>query len=38
MNETLDETTRLSNLDGAYVREHFFNRYPETAALVKDTD
>ncbi|MDP8052442.1 pyruvate dehydrogenase (acetyl-transferring), homodimeric type [Pasteurella atlantica] len=22
--------------DGAYVREHFFNRYPETAALVAD--
>jgi pyruvate dehydrogenase E1 component len=22
--------------DGAYVREHFFGRYPETAALVKD--
>ncbi len=22
--------------DGAYVREHFFNKYPETAALVSD--
>ncbi|WP_140411938.1 hypothetical protein, partial [Escherichia coli] len=22
--------------DGAYVREHFFGRFPETAALVKD--
>ena len=22
--------------DGAYVREHFFGRYPETAALVAD--
>ena len=22
--------------DGAYIREHFFGRYPETAALVAD--
>ncbi len=26
----------LRTKDGAYIREHFFNRYPETAALVAD--
>ncbi|HDS6182456.1 TPA: pyruvate dehydrogenase (acetyl-transferring), homodimeric type [Proteus mirabilis] len=37
MNETLDgDYQTFKSRDGAYVREHFFNRYPETAALVKD--
>ncbi|WP_108649268.1 pyruvate dehydrogenase (acetyl-transferring), homodimeric type [Dongshaea marina] len=37
MNETVDgDYQTLKSKDGAYVREHFFNRYPETAALVKD--
>lgn len=37
MNETLDGDyqTYKAN-DGAYVRKHFFGRYPETAALVAD--
>ncbi|OBX08775.1 pyruvate dehydrogenase [Gallibacterium salpingitidis] len=26
----------MKSKDGAYVREHFFDRYPETAELVKD--
>lgn len=26
----------MKSKDGAYVREHFFGRYPETAELVKD--
>ncbi len=26
----------ISSKDGAYMREHFFGRYPETAALVAD--
>ncbi|TMO62099.1 pyruvate dehydrogenase (acetyl-transferring), homodimeric type [Pseudoalteromonas aurantia] len=37
MNETIDgdyQTYKAKN--GAYVREHFFGRYPETAALVAD--
>lgn len=37
MNETLDgDYQTLKSKDGAYVREHFFGKYPETAALVKD--
>ncbi|SET38991.1 pyruvate dehydrogenase (acetyl-transferring), homodimeric type [Thorsellia anophelis] len=37
MNETLDgDFQRFKSKDGAYVREHFFGRYPETAALVAD--
>ncbi|MFC0179354.1 pyruvate dehydrogenase (acetyl-transferring), homodimeric type [Thorsellia kenyensis] len=37
MNETVDgDFQRLKSKDGAYVREHFFGRYPETAALVAD--
>ena len=37
MNETLDgDYQTFKSKDGAYVREHFFGRYPETAALVKD--
>lgn len=37
MNETLDgDYQTFKSRSGAYVREHFFNRYPETAALVKD--
>ncbi|MGL4418629.1 MAG: pyruvate dehydrogenase (acetyl-transferring), homodimeric type, partial [Plesiomonas shigelloides] len=37
MNETVDgDYQTLKSKDGAYVREHFFNKYPETAALVKD--
>ncbi|MFM4702836.1 pyruvate dehydrogenase (acetyl-transferring), homodimeric type [Aeromonas bivalvium] len=37
MNETVDgDYQTMKSRDGAYVREHFFNRYPETAALVKD--
>ena len=37
MNETIDGDyqTYKAN-DGAYVRKHFFGRYPETAALVAD--
>lgn len=35
MNETLDgDYQTYKSRDGAYVREHFFGRYPETAALV----
>ncbi len=37
MNETIDgyyQTFKAK--DGAYVREHFFGKYPETAALVAD--
>lgn len=37
MNETIDgdyQTYKAKN--GAYVREHFFGRYPETTALVAD--
>ncbi|WP_392562821.1 pyruvate dehydrogenase (acetyl-transferring), homodimeric type [Orbus sturtevantii] len=37
MNETLDgDYQTFKSRDGAYVREHFFGKYPETAALVKD--
>ncbi|VAY02341.1 Pyruvate dehydrogenase E1 component [Arsenophonus endosymbiont of Aleurodicus dispersus] len=37
MNETLDgDYQTFNSKDGAYVREHFFNRYHETSALVKD--
>jgi len=37
MTECLDgEYQRFKANDGAYVREHFFGRYPETAALVAD--
>ncbi|AEW44703.1 pyruvate dehydrogenase E1 component [Serratia symbiotica str. 'Cinara cedri'] len=36
MNETLDgDYQTFKSKDGAYVRKHFFGRYPETAALVK---
>ncbi|MFS1163643.1 pyruvate dehydrogenase (acetyl-transferring), homodimeric type, partial [Aeromonas salmonicida] len=35
--ETVDgDYQTMKSRDGGYVREHFFNRYPETAALVKD--
>jgi len=37
MDETVDgdyQTYRAR--DGAYIREHFFGRYPETAAMVED--
>src|SRR5476649_2490303 len=37
MNETVDgDYQTFKSRDGKYVREHFFGRYPETAALVKD--
>mgnify|MGYP003945678065 FL=1 len=37
MNETVDgDYQTFKSRDGAYVREHFFGKYPETAALVKD--
>ncbi|QIQ21767.1 pyruvate dehydrogenase (acetyl-transferring), homodimeric type [Zophobihabitans entericus] len=37
MNETLDgDYQTFKSRDGAYVREHFFGKYPETAELVKD--
>ncbi|CAD6508327.1 pyruvate dehydrogenase (acetyl-transferring), homodimeric type [Candidatus Profftia tarda] len=37
MNETPDgDYQNFKSKDGAYVRKHFFGRYPETAALVKD--
>ncbi len=37
MNETLDgDYQTYKSKDGAYVRAHFFGRYPETAALVAD--
>lgn len=37
MNETLDgDYQTFRSKDGAYIREHFFGRYPETAELVKD--
>lgn len=37
MNETFDgDYQTFKSKNGAYVREHFFNRYPETSALVKD--
>ncbi|WP_028116181.1 pyruvate dehydrogenase (acetyl-transferring), homodimeric type [Ferrimonas senticii] len=37
MNETIDgDYQTYKSKNGAYVREHFFGRYPETAALVAD--
>ncbi|MFT4464849.1 MAG: pyruvate dehydrogenase (acetyl-transferring), homodimeric type [Sodalis sp. (in: enterobacteria)] len=37
MNETVDgDYQTFKSKNGAYVREHFFGKYPETAALVKD--
>ncbi|WMY95728.1 MAG: pyruvate dehydrogenase (acetyl-transferring), homodimeric type [Arsenophonus sp.] len=37
MNETLDgDYQTFKSKDGAYIRANFFNRYPETSALVKD--
>ncbi len=37
MNETLDgDYQTFKSKDGAYVRENFFGKYPETAALVAD--
>lgn len=37
MNETLDgDYQNFKSKDGGYAREHFFGKYPETAALVAD--
>lgn len=37
MNETVDgDYQTLKSKDGAYVRKHFFGKYPETTALVND--
>ena len=37
MNEVVDgDYLTFKSKNGAYVREHFFGRYPETAALVAD--
>ncbi len=37
MNETVDgDYQTYKSKNGAYVREHFFGKYPETAALVAD--
>ncbi|MCR9088184.1 MAG: pyruvate dehydrogenase (acetyl-transferring), homodimeric type [Rhodobacteraceae bacterium] len=37
MDETLDgDYQTFKSRDGAYIREHFFGKYPETAALVED--
>ncbi|SNC58912.1 pyruvate dehydrogenase (acetyl-transferring), homodimeric type [Sodalis endosymbiont of Henestaris halophilus] len=37
MNETVDgDYQTLKSKNGAYVRKHFFGKYPETADLVKD--
>ena len=37
MNEVVDgDYLTFKSKDGAYIREHFFGRYPETAALVAD--
>jgi pyruvate dehydrogenase E1 component len=37
MGETVDgDYQTFKSRDGAYVREHFFGRYPETRELVKD--
>ncbi|MEI6858630.1 MAG: pyruvate dehydrogenase (acetyl-transferring), homodimeric type [Shewanella sp.] len=37
MNETVDgDYQTFKSKDGAYVRKHFFDKYPETAALVSD--
>ncbi|MBT6299762.1 MAG: pyruvate dehydrogenase (acetyl-transferring), homodimeric type, partial [Rhodobacteraceae bacterium] len=37
MDETVDgDYQTFKSKDGAFIREHFFGKYPETAALVKD--
>ncbi len=37
MDETVDgDYQTFKAKDGAYIREHFFGKYPETAALVED--
>ena len=37
MDETLDgDYQTFKSKDGAYIRKHFFGKYPETAALVED--
>ncbi len=37
MNETVDgDYQTFKSRDGAYVREHFFGKYPETVELVKE--
>ncbi len=37
MEETVDgDYQTFKSKSGAYIREHFFGKYPETAALVKD--
>ncbi|TGD46525.1 pyruvate dehydrogenase (acetyl-transferring), homodimeric type, partial [Salmonella enterica subsp. enterica serovar Poona] len=37
MNDTEDgDYQTFKSKDGAYVREHFFGKYPETAARVAD--
>jgi pyruvate dehydrogenase E1 component len=37
MEETVDgDYQTFKSKDGAYIREHFFGKYPETAALVAD--
>ena len=37
MDETLDgDYQTFKSKDGAYIRKHFFGKYPETAALVAD--
>ncbi|WP_425101610.1 pyruvate dehydrogenase (acetyl-transferring), homodimeric type [Tropicibacter sp. S64] len=37
MDETIDgDYQTFKSKDGAYIREHFFGKYPETAELVKD--
>ena len=37
MDETVDgDYQTFKSKDGAYIREHFFGKYPETAALVAD--
>ena len=37
MDETIDgDYQTFKSKDGAYIREHFFGKYPETAALVED--
>ena len=37
MEETVDgDYQTFKSKDGAYIRKHFFGKYPETAALVED--
>ncbi|URJ25235.1 pyruvate dehydrogenase (acetyl-transferring), homodimeric type [Candidatus Blochmannia ocreatus (nom. nud.)] len=37
MNETVDgDYQTFKSKDGAYIRQHFFNKYPETRELVND--